>query len=725
MHRRWAWIPAAALFGLVGCGGGGGNPAGGSDDDAGGNPTGSSSVDSLTVDSGKSQTLDTPDVMISGDCTIDGTLNAPGPRMLLTVGGDLTLNGTLNAAGGAARAVNSDPNTPLRMQEKGIYLVVKGKVTIGDNAQLNTDGNVLVTDDETQLDRTVHEAFAEADSASGDLPTIVPLPPDDPAFSRAGDWFEAPTRQATLVATLGGRWNLSGLPGDEPVVLVRFNTPDLELRLRNLELTGPQGTNGQTVDHSADADQADQDAKGGDGKRGMNLNIWNNSGPIKVVGRTVLNLPAGGDGGDAVAVCAKATGGNGGQPGNFRMTAAGGIDLTAGSLLITPGRGGHGGEAVATSYAAADGCPGEDGCDVTATGGKGADNQKRLSARGTVSGLANITIGQVSAGYGGDATATGGYAGSGAECCDGGQGGDGTATGGAGGDASIAVTGLPAATVGATGGPGGVATATGGDGGDGGDCKVIQGGSAGAGGKATATGGAGGLGSTGGRAGGGHARATGGSGGSGGDSAAAVGPGGAGGKATATGGDGGVKGLETEKDGEKGVDGNKLKTKTYCFTFGFLTDGVIAPGTYTGPLYDSTGMTQVGTLPMEFRNVSGATYAKQSNPPHFGFGGGQVDFRINEITGLGNGLLPVLGVDLAPLYGEGISTSNPLQVQGLGANGQVLTQQNVSTVPDNQGQPDSPDQVQVSFDEKGITVVRLIAPPNSFVTILKICFVDP
>ena len=128
----------------------------------------------------------------------------------------------------------------------------------------------------------------------------------------------------------------------------------------------------------------------------MRLNIWNNSGAINIVNNVTLNLPAGGDGGAATADCADATGGNGGTSGNFRMTASGGIDLSSGTLTLNAGKGGDGGKAtVVEGAAAASGCPGEDGDTATATGGIGADNKKRLYAKGNVSGIENVTIGPI------------------------------------------------------------------------------------------------------------------------------------------------------------------------------------------------------------------------------------------------------------------------------------------------------------------------------------------
>ena len=93
--------------------------------------------------------------------------------------------------------------------------------------------------------------------------------------------------------------------------------------------------------------------------------------------------------------------------------------------------------------AAAAGCPGGSGAGAPATGGAGGANRKRLFVRGSVNGLENVTIGTLSGGAGGEATATGCDRGSGSACCDGGVGGDATATGGTGGEASLNVSGLP------------------------------------------------------------------------------------------------------------------------------------------------------------------------------------------------------------------------------------------------------------------------------------------
>ncbi len=734
--RYWRTVAAAVMLAALTISCGGGNNGGGGTTGGG---TSSSSQDQLNVAAGSTETLSTTDVSVANNATVDGRLESSNGRMVLTVGGNLTVNGTISAQ--AANPTDPDPSTTLGNLPNGVVLVVTGDVSFGDNASIQANGPVVITDDSSVLNRTLADVFDEADTASGDLPTLIPLPPDDPAFARSVDATPGPIdRQALRNVNIGGNWNLSGLRGDRPVTVFRFNG-QRNLNLNNWTLTGPNGVNGASSDNTAGNDQG-KDSKGADGKRGMNVNIWNNGGPVNINGNVVLNLPSGGNGGDASAVCAKATGGEGGKAGNLRITGSGGINLANGTLTINPGRGGNGGSATVTGLAGAAGCPGAKGCDAIAEGGKGGENKKRLLVRGNVAGVANITVGNVVGGSGGNATATAGDGGPGNNCCDGGDGGKGTATGGAGGEASLNVGGLAVTAAGATGGVGGNATASGGKGGKGGDCKFAAGGKGGKGGDAQATGGAGGNatatggGSTSTGGAGGSATATGGNGGNGGNSAVLVGAGGAGGNATATAGAGGsgqssgAAGQINQTLGNPGAPGNPLQIKRIlCFGFAFIANGSVSPGVQTGPTFPPDSTTANGQMNIEFRNIPGAEYAKQNTPSdHIGIGGpGQLDVLVNTANPAIPTNTPVAGIELVPLFGSGISQSNPLQVQALGSGGTVIDTQTIGTIPNNSS-PQNAQTCTVLFNNQTnaqIQIIRIIAPNGSFFTMFQFYLLDP
>lgn len=483
---------------------------------------------SISIPPGVTVTVDgSGEFRSSGPVEVDGALASHSGGITINTNGALTVDGILHAT---TQSPDEAGDAALGAQPTGIRLVAAGPVTIGPEAALVSNGAVVVTDDAAQLDRTPDDVDDEAATASGDLPTLVPLPPEDPVFMSAST--SAP-QQVTVQQSLPphvvtGVIDASHpMPGARRVMLFRFRG-DRELRLQDLDILGPHQR------AAAPLNPPDGDSGSGrDGRRGPGLTIWNNGGPIRVVGLVTLQLADGQAGQSVITTCAPATGGAGGTSGPLRMTAAGGIDVQGGNLLIVPGSSGNGGDATSL---------GLNGCDTTATGGAGADDRKRLYARGNVQGLANVTLGSVFAGSGGVAFAIGGDGADGAACEAGDAGGDATATGGPGGAASVSVGGLPVATTSVWAGSGGAGRASAGSGGNGGDCDGGgPGGAGGAGGAATAGGGDGGTadgpgpvpGS------GGDAEAVGGQGGKGGNGCSEPenGPGGAGGDgggATAT-----------------------------------------------------------------------------------------------------------------------------------------------------------------------------------------------
>jgi len=722
--------------------------------------------DNITVQAGQNRDVPAAGETVTGDVTVEGTLEAAGDKLVLTVDGDLTVNGTIQSGAAAAAGVRQssfDPTKSLRNQTEGIYIVVKGNVQFGENSQIISNGPIVITDDDTQLDRIAQDVYDEADSDSGDLPTLVPLPITNDTNGQAlAAAIPAPapflgsvdTRQASVTRVIQGVADLRNAQGDKPTFLFRFNNVGIMV-IKNYQVLTPAGVSGASKDNSTDPNDQGTDAAGGKGKNGMNLNFWNNNGPIDVEGNFTVTLTDGGAGGDATVVCATATGGEGGKAGNFRMTAAGGIDITKGKLTINPGKGGKGGNATATGTKGAIGCAGTNGCPATAIGGKGSDNKKRLRVRGNVQGLANVTIAKVTGGDGGTGTATGGEGGDGLECCDGGDGGKGTATGGKGGDASVDVGTLAVTSAGAEGGAGGNATATGGDGGDGGDCKTRKAGDGGDGSDSAATGGAGGAATASGGGGngtggkGGNATANGGTGGDGGDSAIQPGIGGAfhptgQPKATkgtgGTGGTAGADGTETTTPTKPGNNGGPMVIVSFCFGFDFLAqpphsipDGLVPPGTYTGPLFDEPGQTQVGTLPIHLVDSPGAQFFRMGNPDHIGISGGtdgatfETEIVSMELTG--QSPVGVVGVRLAPLSGEGLGPSSPLRVRGLDSQGLPIGPDvELPELPDNLGSPDNPELVDVLLPgEQGreLATIQIEVPGGAFVTILRIYILDP
>ena len=420
------------------------------------------------------------EIIVQGELVVNGIIVAEnGPiNIVIEEGGHLVINGDLSA-------VTNGEDAGSDFRSGGIYILAQGDLEFSSTARVQTNGLVIITDDPAELTRDPDEITAETDSASGDLATIVPLPPDDPAFEEGDSSLPRnrantfrPVVQDLPTVIISGDWDVGGFPGDQQVILFSFSFP-AKLVLRDIEVTGPPAPNGES--ESVNSDEAESgDAKGGNGKKGLRLNIRNPQGSVEIE-NAIFNLTDGGNGGEAVALCGKAEGGKGGESGNMRVTA--GIGISVRSVIINPGLAGNGGYAQAHCEK-----PGGDASE--AIGGQGADNNKRLFVRGNVT-IEDLTIGTVFAGNGGQADAYGGDGEEGEECESGGEGGDAYAEGGDGGSASLNVSGLPVVVGGVIGGDGGHATAYGGNGGNGGPClcETTEGG---AGGTAVAIPGSGG-----------------------------------------------------------------------------------------------------------------------------------------------------------------------------------------------------------------------------------------
>ena len=344
---------------------------------------------------------------------------------------------------------------------------------------------------------------------------------------------------------IGGTWVI-GNPAQKPPrdlqvptppkgvkkIILNFNFGQNGVTINNFDLTGPDGRPG------TDDVNKGCNARGSRGEDAMRMNV--NAANITINNFT-LRLGNGGKGGTAETTqdCehGRATGGDGGHGGNFKMVAGDKFDII-GSFDIYPGRGGDGGKAIAHGRTGENGCPGRNGGDATATGGRGGDNKKLLVISSTINGRDNITIHEMTAGNGADADVNGGKGGDGTgPKCNGGNGGKATATGGKGGDASCSK--FPC-----TGGNGGNPAARPGNGGKGGTGDAKQpGGNGGKGGDASASAGKAGTGKTANGQEGNVIIEKGGNGGNGGDG---CGPG------------KGGKGGKGKPNGEPGADGKNL-----------------------------------------------------------------------------------------------------------------------------------------------------------------------
>ncbi|NOX57435.1 MAG: hypothetical protein GXP29_01070 [Planctomycetes bacterium] len=736
-------------------------PGGGNGDTISGDMT----MSEFNIAEGETTTVENDAVVtVDGDVTIDGALEAMDSRLTLRVNGKLTINGTLMSMHAGTNGVEGDK--PFKDHEVGIHIIVGDEeVTISSTAVLQTTGSVVITDDETVLDGTPDEFFDQVEDVMDDtLPSFAPLPSDSPVFGDANTNGNDANTNGNDANTNGNDVNTNGQPkvtgpagmpinisgewpdpndpapaGDKPVWIFRFNG-NRPLNLMDWTVNGPAAPDGADTD-------PDEGTNSKRGKNGMRLNIWNNGGPINI-NNVVLNLADGGAGGNDMDTCANATGKKGGKSGNFRMTAAGGINMT-GPLTINPGASGDGGSATVTKgMAGAAGCDGDTGASSTATGADGTDNKKRIFARGNVTGLANVTIGALFAGNGGDATAEACDGGPGIACCSGGPGGEATSTAGNGGEASLNISGLPITAGGVIGGEGGVAEATGGNGGDGGDCKFGDAGDGGVGGVATADGGQGGDASGGTSVGGdaGDATGTGGDGGVGGDSG--LGNPGAGGafgagtatvKAAGTGDTAGSDGEADPVDGATGANGGDIAVVVFCIppaSFVVQPDpGEIVPGPKGGPVFNEDETEEVGTAEIEFVDFADRdiNYQLGINPDHIGIGDGVLRIDLVQLQLVSTMPVPVGGLRIVPLQGFGIDEANPLVVRALDAKGGLIGERMFGEIPNNFNNLDTAQPLEAFFEttdadpsvEAVPAVFEIEAPAATFVTIFRIYLIDP
>lgn len=511
------------------------------------------------------------------DMTFDGDLDIPSDQGVILVGGSsVIIEGNLLLAGGflcedgeIKIIVKGDAfidgtlecDRTLEIPEtdpgNGITVIVEGNVTLGENALVTSNSAIQIVDREESLAISraeLDQLYEDAASESGEGQRVGPFI-DNEGVARARIWGVASLKgvlssvlpsdfMSTVYAqgvgpVISGKIRFKNPPpkGVKQIVVFAFpNAPGVQIK--NFELSGPPGRNG------TDDTGGNCNALGTDGEDAFRFLAF---APNITVNNFTLNLGDGGNGGDAETGkncdpgIAKA--GKGGGSGNFKMVAGNKFEIT-GAFNINPGTSGFGGGATAHGK---DGGPGEDGGDARATGGRGADNKKRLSVQGTIAGTSNVEVGDLVAGAGGFASANPGTGGDGEGCGDkGGNGGKASATAGDGGDAKLTLGGgaRRAALASDIGGQGATADATGAKGGAGGSCDATDpGGDGGAGGEASAKEGKGGSGSAGNSGDGIVLDETGGDGGNGGDGCL-PGKSGAGGQG--------------DPDGEDGKDGKNL-----------------------------------------------------------------------------------------------------------------------------------------------------------------------
>lgn len=124
----------------------------------------------------------------------------------------------------------------------------------------------------------------------------------------------------------------------------------------------------------------------------------------------------------------------------------------------------------------------------------------------------------------------------------------------------------------------------------------------------------------------------------------------------------------------------------------------------------------------------GSQYLWQDTPiEHVGFGPGTMRFRFDSIALEAGAVPPFMSFDIASLYGEGLSASNPMVVQFLDGTGTVVQSTDVTQLPDNTGNPQSPEVLSLPIPLGGpeVAEVLIFVPPSAFVTLISVYFLDP
>ncbi|MGQ0702899.1 MAG: fibronectin type III domain-containing protein [Gemmatimonadales bacterium] len=502
-------------------------------------------------------------ITVTGNATIAGTLTGDCTAIDIRVAGSLTIDGLVR-----------NTCTVLPVSRPGIKLLADGELILGTTASnqdaIVSDGSVRITDTATEnADFTPIGVFPNVRSSPRSS-LRTPTEPQQvspqarmarPVRAQRGDDVRV-TRDGPI--TVGGAIN-AGNGADAPVKNQPGNCDN------SLALGGNGGTIAFAARNSTLTFQAGTTLQAGNGGKGGNCTAPSGCPATALAGR-------GGDGGSI-------------------LVGATTIVFEAG-VTLNRGNGGLGGDATATADDGPAACA--NGCDATATGGKGGNAGGIgyiITVPGTING--NPTESGANGGTGGSATATGG---DGRDCnvCPGGKGGDGgaaTATGGQGGDGATRNI-FPRAADSHRKGNGGPSDAVGGNGGEGAECcKFLEGGDGGKGGNATSTGGQIGAVGVGGNGNRGTDTGNGGNGGNGGDG---LGPG-----------DGGLKGTGTGDptdipDGADGADGADCVVDIWFIYFSSINDGEITPGsTRTLATYASMSpVNPTGTVVARFMTSS-------------------------------------------------------------------------------------------------------------------------
>lgn len=523
----------------------------------------------------------------------------------IIVEGNLICDGTIMYSGPDEFASEQDANS--------LKLVLKGSAEFGATSVVTGNGNIYIVDDEVEL-IPPEDVETETDNDTDPEGYAQNWMPED-GGGGGGKQAAGVRKTASRTVYYGpkpwqiwvahGNWgSIPAQPRNVSRVVMRVHQANGQLHFQDFSIEGPPGKPG--TDNTGGCSVTG--GKGEDNRFRLRVHASRQL----TFNNVTIKLGDGGRGGNATtdADCcptAFAQGGEGGKPSNrFRFTAGvgGSIDVL-GSFNFNPGNGGKGGDATAMAGPGKDGCPPEKGCDATAVGGEGGEVPRwGGQARGNVTGLGGMTMGQAQGGQGGLATAVAGDGGADTcECADGGtgggEGGTAMATGGRGGDAQSGDVPAGANGGGCKSGNGGEAEAYGGDGGPGLSCVKEPGSDGGKGGDATATSGDPGTASgSSGNVEQGEQSAASAYGGDGGDGGDGWGPGagGEGGTANATG------NPATEEDGEQGQDGeisaawfsdHTIKIPDLPDDFAPGPIDPIPPGLYPMPLYDANNGDEV------------------------------------------------------------------------------------------------------------------------------------
>lgn len=511
----------------------------------------------LTIPTGVTVTLDGDVVVnVEGPIHIDGTVTGDCTAVEIRGTEDLTLDGLIS------NTCASDPEARADVRLVAVGDIILG-TTVSDEPAIVSDGDIWISDPGGEdLDLTP-VVFEESSSGWRSTPGLA-------AAARPGTdgtiVFDEP-----VIISNGRRWVSE--PAGEVLDTAQVLRDAGETRIRRpvragrgktyshvrqrgsfaIDTDPSQVTPGEDAPHDTQDGTCDNSNK--IGGTGGSVRLGTGDGTLTIADGVTLAAGNGGKGGSCTAKSgcpAIAIAGPGGRGGSVLL--GGGTIILNGGVTVKPGDGGPGGDAKAIADAGTDDCA--DGCEATATGGKGGDAGGLgylFIEPGGFGGRGSIAVDGRNGGKGGSAEAEGG---DGTDCptCPGGKGGkggDATATGGQGGNGgSRGISGWKPAQNSHLKGDGGDATASGGKGGKGATCcnPPQKGGDGGAGGKATATGGqigARGLG------GGGSRGSSGGRGGDGGD--------GGDGKPPGKGGEGGegVGDPDPVPAGDKGKDGQR------------------------------------------------------------------------------------------------------------------------------------------------------------------------